>query len=141
MDTSYAMTKVVLYNGNGDELATYKAGQGVKLYKGLFGDAIVLGFSKVTEYGDIFVKVARPHCNAMGIGTTSPNVALQVEVFVVTLTNLLRDNDGKGAFYPLNKHGERACPWREAMDSEVVYAEVQLKGAPGYFNAIEKKGA
>jgi hypothetical protein len=124
---SYAKTKVILNNQDGKHLGTYEVGQGVKLFDGLFGNGIVLGFSDVTKYGDIFVKVARPHCDAVCAGTTHPNVAVQVEVFGVTLQSLLQDNDGKGAFYKLDSSGGRTMPTRKWLDSEIVEAEVQQR--------------
>ena len=65
---------------------TLQAGQGFRAFEGLFGDCIILGFKK---FNDIWVKVARPHADATCIGTTGPGACLSVEIFEISLSNML----------------------------------------------------
>lgn len=72
---------------------TYQAGEVVRPAgnPGRWSDCIILGFSHPTKFGDVFVKLARPHCYASCIGTTGPTVLTGTEVFSITLTQLQRD--------------------------------------------------
>lgn len=85
-EPTYSQTVCKCKTKAGQEI-TLQAGQGVRLFDGLFGDAIILGF-KQTEYG-VWVKVARPHADATCIGTTGPGACVSLEVFEISLENLL----------------------------------------------------
>ena len=61
---------------------TLKAGQVLNLPQlESYGDCTILGFSKPDQFGDVYVKVARPHVSVICVGTTSPSPVMQVEVF------------------------------------------------------------
>lgn len=89
-DLTYACTSVVVTMKDGSE-RIYQVGQVLRPARMApsFSDMILLGFSDPKLHGDIYVKVARPFASATCIGTTGPGVALQVETFTLTMTQLL----------------------------------------------------
>jgi len=85
-EPTFSQTVCKCKTKDGTEL-TLQAGQGFRAFEGLFGDTIILGF-KQTPYG-VWVKVARPHADATCIGTSGPGACVSLEVFEISLENLL----------------------------------------------------
>ena len=84
-----AYTKTLLHT----DFGTFRAGDVITNGdSNPFNHAIILGFSDATEFGDHFVKLARPYAYATCVGTTSPGVLTGVEEYEVTL-GWLRDSE------------------------------------------------
>ena len=82
--TTFPLTQVAT------QARIYRSGDVVNLSNvPAFGDTLILGFSEPDQFGDIYVKLARPMAHATCVGTTSPSVALSVEVFEMTIEKLI----------------------------------------------------
>ena len=86
MSESYSKTHVILPDGT-----TRSAGQTIRTSEDAFSDSVILGFTAPDRHGKVYVKLARPHCMATCIGTTSPGVALMVETYECPLDYLMKD--------------------------------------------------
>lgn len=85
------LTRVTV-NRNG-ETKTFMSGQTIRRRQqgnkfDPFSDTLILGIRPKDKYGYVNVKVARPHCMVTCQGTTSPGVALMVEEYEVSMTDI-----------------------------------------------------
>lgn len=70
----------------------YRVGQVVRLDNmGAFNDCVIMGFTKPTKYGDVYVKLGRPMVHVTCAGTTGPGVSLSCEEFSCLATKLRFD--------------------------------------------------